>query len=234
MSPFEDGEEKVSVLLIEDNHDIAEMIAGLLEERGFSVSFALDGVTGLYLAMANRYDVIILDLMLPGLDGLTVTRRLRKEKHNATPILMLTARDTLEDKLTGLEAGADDYLIKPVEIRELEARLRALVRRDRRAVGGEVLRVGDLSLDTSTLQVERAGHLLSVSPIELKLMTMLLRDSPRLVSRKQLELGIWGERLPRTDTLRTHVCTLRKAIDKPFGVALLRTRIGVGYSLESS
>jgi DNA-binding response OmpR family regulator len=115
----------VSVLLIEDHRDIAESIVDFLEPRGFSVDYAADGITGLHLAVTNRYDVIVLDIMLPGADGLMVCRKLRDDARRDTPVLMLTARDTLEDKISGLEAGADDYLVKPFEIRELEARLRS-------------------------------------------------------------------------------------------------------------
>src|SRR5690242_21356602 len=115
------------VLLVEDNRQIAEMVGEFLERRGYSVDYAADGVSGLHLAVSNSYDVVVLDLMLPGMDGLDVCRKLRKDAKKSTPVLMLTARDTLEDKLIGLEAGADDYLVKPFEVRELEARLRALI-----------------------------------------------------------------------------------------------------------
>ena len=126
-----DETRQVSVLLIEDHRDIAESIVDFLEPRGFVVDYAADGITGMHLAVTHGYDVIVLDVMLPGADGFVVCRKLREEARRDTPILMLTARDTLEDKITGLEAGADDYLVKPFEIRELEARLRTLVRRHR-------------------------------------------------------------------------------------------------------
>lgn len=146
------------VLLVEDNRQIAEMVGEFLERRGYSVDYAADGVSGLHLAVSNSYDVVVLDLMLPGMDGLDVCRKLRKDAKKSTPVLMLTARDTLEDKLVGLEAGADDYLVKPFEVRELEARLRALIRRDRRQVSTEVLTVGDMTLDTATLRLTRGGR----------------------------------------------------------------------------
>ena len=159
------------ILLIEDNRGIAEMVGEFLERRGYAVDYAGDGVTGLHLAVGQSFDVIVLDLMLPGMDGLDLCRKLRQEAKKSTPVLMLTARDTLQDKLTGLDAGADDYLVKPFEIRELEARVRALIRRDRRQVSSEVLRVGDLVLDTATLRLTRAGQELLISPIGLKLLT---------------------------------------------------------------
>jgi DNA-binding response OmpR family regulator len=219
------------ILLVEDNRQIAEMVGEFLERGGYSVDYAADGVSGLHLAVSNSYDVIVLDLMLPGLDGLEVCRKLRKEAKKSTPVLMLTARDTLEDKLVGLEAGADDYLVKPFEVRELEARLRALIRRDRRQVSTEVLTVGDMTLDTATLRLTRAGEELVVSPIGLKLLAILMRESPRVVSRRDIEREIWGDTLPDSDTLRSHLYNLRRVIDKPFARPLLHTIHSAGYRL---
>ncbi len=220
-----------TVLLIEDHRDIAEMVIECLELRGMAVDYAADGVTGLHLAVTNPYDVIVLDLMLPGLDGLAVCRKLRDEARNDTPLLMLTARDTLDDKVNGLDAGADDYLVKPFEVRELEARIRTLLRRHRGSVARETYTVADLTLDTATLRVTRAGRLLNLTPIGLKLLTTLMRASPRVVSRQQLEREVWGDLLPDSDTLRSHLYTLRKAIDKPFDRPLLHTIAGAGYRL---
>ena len=219
------------ILLIEDNRGIAEMVGEFLERRGYGLDYATDGNTGLRLATQNGYDVIVLDLMLPGIDGLELCRRLRSEAKVSTPVLMLTARDTLEDKLVGLDAGADDYLVKPFEIRELEARVRALIRRDRRQVSAEVLKVGELVLDTATLRVQREGQELAVSPIGLKLLTILMRESPRVVSRRDIEREVWGESLPDSDTLRSHLYNLRKIIDKPFDKQLLHTIHSAGYRL---
>ena len=220
-----------SILLIEDNRGIAEMVGEYLERRGYAVDYAVDGVTGLHLAVSEHFDVIVLDLMLPGMDGMDVCRKLRLEAKKAIPVLMLTARDTLQDKLDGLEAGADDYLVKPFEIRELEARVRALIRRERRQVSSEVLRVGDLAFDTATLRVARAGSELQVSPIGLKLLNILMRESPRVVSRADIEREIWGDSLPDSDTLRSHLYNLRKIIDKPFQKPLLHTVHSAGYRL---
>ena len=221
------------ILLIEDNRGIAEMVGEFLERRGYAVDYAGDGLTGLHLAVSQNFDVIVLDLMLPGMDGLDLCRKLRQEAKKSTPVLMLTARDTLQDKLTGLDAGADDYLVKPFEIRELEARVRALIRRDRRQVSSEVLRVGDLVLDTATLRLTRAGQELPVSPIGLKLLTILMRESPRVVSRQDIEREIWGDGLPDSDTLRSHLYNLRKVIDKPFQRPLLHTIHSAGYRLAA-
>lgn len=220
-----------SVLLIEDNRDIAEMVTSYLEDRGYQLDYAADGVTGLHLAIVNQYDVILLDLMLPGLDGLSVCRKLREEARIDTPLLMLTARDTQRDKISGLDAGADDYLVKPFDIGELEARLRALVRRRGGTVAIDRLQVADLTLDTGTLEVERHGQRLTLAPIALKMLTTLMRASPRVVSRSELERAVWGDLPPDSDTLRSHLYTLRKTIDKPFDKPLLHTIHGAGYRL---
>ncbi|HLI17727.1 MAG TPA: response regulator transcription factor [Rhodanobacteraceae bacterium] len=217
------------VLLVEDNSGIAEMVGEFLERRGYTVDFAGDGVSGLHLAVTNSYDVIVLDLMLPGMDGLDVCRKLRGEAKKSTPVLMLTARDTLEDKLIGLDAGADDYLVKPFEPRELEARIRALIRRERRQVSSEVYQVGGLVLDTATLRLTRDGEELQVSPIGLKLLAILMRESPRVVSRHDIEREIWGDTLPDSDTLRSHLYNLRRVVDKPYSKPLVHTIHSAGY-----
>jgi DNA-binding response OmpR family regulator len=222
-----------SILLIEDHTDIAEMVTAYLENRGFTVDYAADGVTGLHLAVSNNYDAIVLDLMLPGMDGLSVCSKLRSEARKDTPVIMLTARDTLDDKITGLETGADDYLIKPFAIKELEARLLSLIRRSRGEVSREVLRIADLTLDTSTLCVERNGVKLTLTPISFKILCVLMRASPSVVSRRDLERQVWGDILPDSDTLRSHLYNLRKVIDKPFEQQLLHTIQGRGYKVTA-
>ncbi len=219
------------VLLIEDHRDIAEMVYAYLERRGYAMDYAADGITGMHLAVTNEFDVIVLDLMLPGLDGLELCRKLREEAKRDTPILMLTARDTLDDKVAGLDVGADDYLVKPFEIKELEARIRALIRRRRTEVSPEVLEVGDLVLDTGTLRVRRAGQALSLTPIGLKILTVLMRASPRVVTRREIEREVWGDVMPDSDALRSHLYNLRKVIDRPFSKPLLHTLQSAGYRL---
>ena len=223
-----------NILIIEDHRDIAEMVGDYLEARGYATDFAGDGVTGLHLAVVNDYDAIVLDLMLPGLDGLSVCRKLREDAGCETPILMLTARDTQQDKIAGLDGGADDYLVKPFDLRELEARLRALLRRTRGAVSASVLRVAGLTFDTGTLDVVRDGRRLTLTPTGLKMLAVLMRASPRVVSRAELEREVWGDLLPDSDTLRSHLYTLRKAIDRPFDSPLLHTVHGAGYRLAPS
>jgi DNA-binding response OmpR family regulator len=229
MKPHEDS--AGLVLLVEDNRNISEMVGEYLERRGFRVDYARDGQQGYQQAVEETYDVVVLDLMLPRMDGLEVCRKLRQEAKKSTPVLMLTARDTLDDKVRGLEAGGDDYLVKPFALQELEARLRALIRRDRRQVSAEVLRVGDLVLDTATLRATRAGQELQLSPIGLRLLQILMRESPRVVSRRDIEREIWGDALPDSDTLRSHLYNLRKVIDKPFRTSLLHTIHSAGYRL---
>lgn len=227
MAPMQPGH----LLLIEDHRDIAEMVYEHFERRGYAVDYAGDGLTGLHLAVCNAYDVILLDLMLPGMDGIELCEKLRKEARCTTPILMLTARDTVQDKIGGLNAGADDYLVKPFDIQELEARVRALIRRHRSEVSPGLLQVGDLTLDLATLRVQRGDVSLELTPTALKILKMLMNASPRLVTREEIEREVWGETLPDSDTLRSHLYNLRKVIDKPFAKSMLVTVQSLGYRL---
>jgi len=222
-----------SLLLVEDHADISEMLTSYFEGRGFSVDYAADGLTGLHLAVTNHYDVIILDLMLPGMDGLTICDKLRRDARSSTPIIMLTARDTLNDKVTGLSSGADDYLVKPFAITELEARVRAQIRRNHGEVTRDLLSVGDLEIDTSTMSVQRQGKPLNLTPIGFKILTTLVKASPAVVTRQELERKVWGDILPDSDTLRSHMYNLRKTVDKPFEISLLKTVQGSGYQVTA-
>jgi DNA-binding response OmpR family regulator len=218
------------ILVIEDNSDIAANIGDYLADRGHIVDFAGDGVTGLHLAVVEEFDAIVLDLNLPGIDGLELCRKLRQEARKQTPVLMLTARDQLEHKLAGFESGADDYMVKPFALQELEARLTVLSRRTR-GPRSRVLRVADLEYNLDTLVVTRGGRLLQLNPTGLKLLQSLMEASPSVVTRRELEMRVWGEELPDSDSLRVHIHGLRAAIDKPFGKPLIHTRHGIGYSL---
>ena len=219
------------LLLIEDNYDIADMVCEYLEHSDYVMDHAADGVTGLHLAVSNDYDLIILDLMLPGMDGIELLEKLRNEAKSSIPVLILTARDTLDDKITGFDIGADDYLIKPFEIKELEARVRALIRRQRGTVSPEKLQVADLIYDLGTLQVTRGNTVIKLTPIALKILKILMQASPRVISRRDIERQIWGDILPDSDTLRSHMYNLRKCIDKPFDTALMETMQNSGYRL---
>jgi DNA-binding response OmpR family regulator len=218
------------VLIIEDNPDIAANLGDYLEDHGHTVDFAGDGITGLHLAVVNDFDSIVLDLALPGMDGLDVCRKLRSEAGKDTPVLMLTARDRLEDKLAGFDMGADDYLVKPFELQEVEARLKVLAGRGRRRNTRE-LKVGDLKYNLDTLNVSRGDEDIYLNPIGLKLLHCLMEASPNVVSRAELEMEVWGEEMPDSDSLRVHIHSLRSAIDKPFGSNLIQTRHGIGYRL---
>lgn len=219
------------VLLIEDQRDTAALVSEHLTRRGYSVDYAADGAGGLRLAAEDGHDVIVLDLMLPDMDGMEVCRRLRQDMRCTSPLLMLTACDDVEDRVNGLDVGADDYLVKPFDMRELEARLRALVRRARRKVSSDVYTVGDMVLDTGTMQLTRGGRRLVLPPIGMKLLAILMRESPRMVTRRDIEREIWGDRTPDSDTLRSHLYNLRKVIDKPFDCPLLHTIHASGYRL---
>jgi DNA-binding response OmpR family regulator len=216
------------ILIIEDNADISASIYDFLESRGHIMDAAPDGVTGLHFAVSNDYDVIILDLGLPGIDGLDVCRRLREDAKRGTPVIMLTARDELEHKLAGFDSGADDYLVKPFLLEELAARVQVLHDRRRRNAA-EILRVADLSLDESQHRVTRCGQPITLSPIGFKILAFLMSESERVVARNEIEQIVWGDDPPDSDALRTHLSNLRNAVDKPFDKPLLHTIRGVGY-----
>ena len=218
------------VLIIEDNPDIAANHGDYMEDQGHTVYFAGDAITGLHLAVVNDFDAIVLDLALPGMDGLEVCRKLRADAGKDTPVLMLTARDRVEDKLAGFDTGADDYLVKPFELQEVAARLKVLSGRGRRRNRRE-LQVGDLTYNLDTLNVNRGGEEIYLNPIGLKLLHCLMEASPNVVSRAELEMEVWGEEMPDSDSLRVHIHSLRGAIDKPFGSNMIQTRHGIGYRL---
>ena len=218
------------LLVIEDNRDIAANLGDYLEDRGHTVDYAADGVTGLHLAVVNDFDAIVLDLNLPGIDGIEVCRKLRQEGRKQTPVLMLTARDSLDSKLAGFESGADDYLVKPFALQEVEARLQVLARRTKANVP-RTLAIADLEFNLDTLEVRRAGESIQLNPTALKILQALMEASPSVVTRNELETRVWGEELPDSDSLRVHIHGLRAAIDKPFGKALIQTRHGIGYRI---
>lgn len=220
------------ILVIEDQPEILQNIADFLELKGYLVDCAYDGLGGMHLALTQPFDLIILDLMLPGMDGITLCQRLRQDAQIMTPIIMLTARDSVEDKLTGFKAGADDYLVKPFSLPELHARVDAVLRRSQAEMANR-LQVGDLIYDMNNMEVTRQGKMLKLSPIGLKLLEKLMKKSPHVVKREALEELLWGEHLPGSDSLRSHIHLLRQTIDKPFEEAMLHTVHGIGYSLKA-
>jgi DNA-binding response OmpR family regulator len=223
------------ILIIEDNPDILANLYAFLEAKGHVLDSAANGYAGLALAAQHEYDVIVLDVMLPGMTGLELCQKLRSELRDATPVLMLTARDTLADKVAGFDSGADDYLVKPFSLVELEVRLNALLRRARgQTTGAAVLSVGDLRFDTENFEVKRAGTPLALTKTGYTILKCLMTQAPKLVPRELLEQEVWGEDRPDSDALRTHIHALRQALDKPFEFAMLRTVPGIGYKLLAS
>ena len=220
----------MNVLIIEDHAPLAANLVDYLSGAGHIVDAAPDGLTGLRLASSSSFDAIVLDLGLPGLDGIELCRRLRADA-NHVPILVMTARGELDDRIHGLDCGADDYLVKPVKLRELDARLRALVRRSQGRAASSVLRVGDLALDERTMQVTRQGHPLPLTRMDFRILQLLMRESPAVVTRQRLQDEIWGDAPPESDSLRSHVHRVRRVVDQPFAHPLIKTVIGVGYRL---
>ena len=223
----------MNLLLIEDHADIAANITEFFEGRGDAVEHVADGAAGLQKALSDPYDAIVLDLLLPGLDGLTLCRQLRHAGRTQVPVLMLTAKDLLADKIEGFEAGADDYLVKPFSLAELDVRLKALVRRTRLPETPRILSVGDLRFDLDTLEAERGGERLKLNPTTRRLLIVLLQNSHRVVTRQELERELWGDSPTQGDFLRAHMHALRTAIDKNFPIKLLHTIHGTGYRLSA-
>ena len=218
------------ILLVEDNRDILANLADYLTLKGYTVDCAQDGLSGLQLASSQHFDLLVLDVMLPGIDGFTLCQRLREESRSSTPVIMLTARDTLDDRLQGFRSGADDYLLKPFALSELAARIEAVLRRSQ-GMSRRTLQVGDLAYDLDTLEVSRAGRPLKLNPLGLKILEILMQRSPSVVRRDVLEEAIWGDDCPDSDSLRSHIHQMRQVIDKPFAQPLLHTVHGVGYRL---
>tara|TARA_R110000824_G_scaffold399102_1_gene604013 strand:+ start:54664 stop:55359 length:696 start_codon:yes stop_codon:yes gene_type:complete len=221
----------MNILIIEDNKDIAENIADYFEPLGHTLDLAADGLTGLHLAVTKQFDVIILDLMLPGMNGITLCKKVRQEGKINTPVIMLTARDQSTDKLLGFQAGADDYLVKPFSVKDLEARIQALFKRSKITNANTSITVADLQYNPGTLESHRANQKLELNPIQRRSLEILMKNSSRVVSHEELKQHIWGDILPDNDVLRTHIYSLRNIIDKPFEKKLLHTIQGAGYRL---
>ena len=223
----------VRILVIEDNSDIAANLGDYLEDRGHTVDFAADGVTGLHLAVVHEFDAIVLDLNLPGMDGIEVCRKLRNEARKQTPVLMLTARDSLDNKLAGFDSGADDYLIKPFAFTELLARIQALIRRATAAPASTQVTVGDLTLDLRTRRAVRAGREIeALRPREFALLEYLMRNAGRVVSKTMILSHVWDYSFdPRTNVVDVLVHRLREKIDRDFDHKMIQTVRGMGYVL---
>lgn len=226
-----------ALLLVEDNEDILANLYAFLEPLGYSLDCARNGKAGLSMALEQHFDCIVLDIMLPGLDGISLCRQLREKHCCQTPVIMLTARDAVPDRVQGLEAGADDYLVKPFALKELEARIRALLRRGRMAAAnassGAVWTYADLTFNTAEHWAERQGRRLRLSPTGFRILDELVRVAPGLVRREELEQTLWGDDPPEGSALRTHIHELRRELDKPFALPLLHTVPHVGYRLST-
>lgn len=218
------------VLVVEDEVDLADAVARGLRNEGYAVDVAYEGLEALEKAAVNDYDLVCLDLNLPGADGLDVCRRL-KATEDGPRVLMLTARDSLEDRVTGLDHGADDYLVKPFEFPELTARVRALLRRDG-GRSGAVLEVGGLVLDTARHEARRDGELLNLTPKEFALLRYFMSHPGEVLSAEDLLEHVWDENAdPFTNTVRVTVMTLRRKLDAPGDKQPIETVIGTGYRL---
>lgn len=219
------------VLIIEDDRSIATNLYDFLSSSGHTVDAAGDGVTGLHLAVTEPFDAIVLDLGLPGMDGLKLCQKLRTEAQVETPVLMLTARDTLQDKLKGFEHGADDYLVKPFALKELEARLTALHKRSSRRVTTKTLVAGDLTLDPRRFEIRFAGADVKLPPKCIRLLELLMSEPGRVFSRAELEHAVWGDAQETSDTLRSHMHLLRRALVEAGHYDPIDTVHGLGYRL---
>ena len=219
----------IDVLLVEDDKELAMSVADYLQYENIRCDHAYNGFSGLTLAQENSYDVVLLDLMLPRIDGLSVCDMLRQSGKDV-PILMLTAKDTLEDKEAGFLAGTDDYLVKPFAMKELALRVKALAKR--KSSRSRKLVVDDLVLDLESRSVTRAGEVINLTRINLQLLEMLMRSSPNMVSRAEIEEKLWPDDTPESNNLKVQLYQLRQKIDKPFSKKLLETVVGQGFRIK--
>lgn len=223
---------RLYVVVIEDNATLRRQLAAMFERMGWRCEFASDGLSGLQLVLAEPPDVLVLDLGLPGMDGLRVCERLRAEADRHIPVLMLTARDALTDKLDGFRHGADDFLVKPFAGDELLARCLALSKRHRLGAA-HLLRIGSLQIDRRNGAITRGGRPVELYQTSRQILIALAEAWPRTLSRSELVQRLWGDQPPDSDPLRSHLYLLRQALDRPFAKPMLRTVHGVGFRLES-
>ena len=222
----------MKILLVEDNNNLALNITQYFESKDYVTDYAADGITALNLALRETYDVIVLDIMLPGMDGFSLCQKLRDKNGIETPVIMLTARDTEQDKLKGFSVGADDYLVKPFSMPELEARIVALVRRTKQAVtGGKKLIVADLVYNPTTMSFKRGDVSLSLMPVPRKILVLLIQNANRVVTRQEIEREIWNDEPPDSEALRSHIYAIRNEINKHSSINILHTIRGTGYLL---
>jgi two-component system OmpR family response regulator len=220
------------ILVIEDDASVLDYIGRGLRESGFTVDQAADGKDGLYRASAEKYDALVVDRMLPGVDGLTIIRTLRGADNN-TPALILSALGEVDDRVKGLKAGGDDYLVKPFAFAELLARIEALLRRKESSAAVTRLRVADLEMDLLSHKVTRAGKSLNLQPREFRLLEYLMKHAGQVVTRTMLLENVWDYHFdPQTNVIDVHISRLRQKLDKEFDKPLLKTVRGAGYMLD--
>ena len=223
--------DNIPLLLVEDDSSLAGSLADYLSERGYDVDFAFNGIGGIELARRNDYGVIVMDVSMPLLDGLSACQKLRDEHGVNTPVIFLTARDTLDDKIAGYQSGGDDYLVKPFAPEELVCRIEALRKRPP-AASAKAMTLGDLTIDSNQLQVRYAGQPLDLHGAQITLLMMLASAAPAVVGKKALEAGIWPDETPSSSPLRTHVYRLRHLLNDAFGHDFIKTVHGRGYKIE--
>ncbi|MGH1401593.1 MAG: response regulator transcription factor [Acinetobacter tandoii] len=223
------------ILMVEDHFELAATVCEFLEAHGYVIDHARNLDAAKTLLKSQHYNLLLLDINLPDGSGYELCEWLRHQQNLDIPVLMLTARDTLDDKLKGFASGTDDYLVKPFDFNELVMRIRALIKRALGEVTHHKLQIHDLVLDSATQTVSRAGQAIELPPIQFKLLKILMRNSPKVITKQEIMIELWGDEEPESDALRSHIYNLRKMIDKPFPQKLLHTVSGVGVkiSLES-
>jgi len=222
------------ILFVEDDQRIVPFVVKGLESAGYAVDHVADGADGLHMALANSYDLAIIDLMLPKLDGLSLIEKVR-DRRNTLPILLLSAKRTVDDRVKGLQQGSDDYLTKPFAFSELLARIQALIRRSSGTAEPTSLTIGDLSMDFLTREIVRGGKRISLHPTEFSLLEYLMRNAGRVVSKTMIIEHVWNYNFdPQTNIVEVRICRLRDKIDKGFPCKLIQTVRGVGYVLKEN
>jgi two-component system, OmpR family, copper resistance phosphate regulon response regulator CusR len=225
---------KMKILIVEDEPKVASFLRKGLTEQGYEVDLAYDGTFGVKLALEHEFDLVILDVILPGINGMEVCRQIRESKNNLS-ILMLTALGSTDDKINGLDSGADDYLVKPFEFQELLARIRALNRRSHEGPKGEVLRIADLEMDLMKKAVTRSGVHISLTAREFGLLQYLMRNKGRVVSRVDIIEHVWETSFDTgSNVIDVYINFLRKKIDKDFPTKLIHTLVGMGYVIKEN
>ncbi len=218
------------IFVIEDNQDLRLNLVEYLEAKGYQTDNTDDGLRAMALLLMQQYDLIILDVMLPGMDGFRLCEEIRK-RGDETPVLFLSARDTVQDRIEGLSKGGDDYLVKPFSLVELDLRIQAILKRMQKTTAHS-LQVADVVMELDSFSVKRGNVPIKLTPKVFKILKVLMLKSPAIVSRQELEEELWGDDIPDSDSLRTHIHALRTVLDTPFDKPLLKTIAGYGWALR--